>query len=96
MTTAFISYSHKDNRWLSRLLVHLQPLERTGLIDLWADTRIKAGEDWIKQIDPALAKARVAVLLVSADFLASDFIVSKELPTLLQKAKRRECSVFCR
>jgi hypothetical protein len=93
MTSVVISYSHKDTRWLSRLVVHLRPLENAGLIDLWADTRIKAGEDWVKEIEAGLAKARVAILLVSADFLASEFITSKELPALLQKAKRRECKV---
>lgn len=94
MTSVVISYSHRDTRWLSRLVVHLRPLEKAGLIDLWADTRIKAGEDWVKKIEEALTKARVAILLVSADFLVSEFITSKELPALLQKAKRRECKVL--
>jgi TIR domain-containing protein len=94
MTSVVISYSHKDHRWLSRLLVHLRPLERDGLIDPWADTRIKPGEDWGKEIEASLANARVAVLLVSADFLASEFIASRELPALLQKAKRSQCKVL--
>jgi TIR domain len=93
-TNVFISYSHKDARWLSRLKVHLRPLERAGLIDLWADTRIKPGDGWVKRIEDALTRARIAVLLVSADFLDSEFITSKELPALLQKAKRGECKVL--
>jgi hypothetical protein len=94
MTSVLISYSHKDTRWLSRLVVHLRPIERAGLIDLWADTRTKAGEDWVKQIEAALAEASVAILLVSADFLASEFITSKELPAVLRKARLRDCKIL--
>ena len=85
----FISYSHRDREYLDRLLIHLKPLEKEGLIDLWVDTRIKAGERWKKEIDKALKKATVAILLVSADFLASDFITDNELPPLLRNAEER-------
>ena len=85
----FISYSHKDKDFLARLLVHLRPLEKKGLIDLWVDTRISAGEKWKEQIQKALAQARAAVLLVSADFLASNFIIDNELPPLLKKADEK-------
>ncbi len=83
----FISYSHKDAEWLERLRVHLKPIERNGLIDLWDDTKIAAGVQWKEAIMDALETARVAVLLISADFLASDFIAEHELPTLLSRAK---------
>ncbi len=83
----FISYSHKDAKWLKRLRVHLKPVEREGIIDLWDDTKIAAGVQWKEAIIDALEAARVAVLLVSADFLASDFISEHELPTLLAQAK---------
>lgn len=82
----FISYSHKDKEYLDRLLVHLRPLEKAGLIEAWNDTRIAAGEKWKEEIEKALQKAAVGVLLVSADFLASNFIVDNELPPLLKKA----------
>jgi TIR domain-containing protein len=85
----FISYSHRDADMLDRLLVHLRPLERAGLLDAWNDTRIAAGADWKREIQNALRHARTAILLISADFLASDFVVSDELPELLRAAETR-------
>lgn len=83
----FISYSHRDAKWLERLRVHLKPVERDGIIDLWDDTKIAAGIQWKEAIMEALETARVAILLVSGNFLASDFIAEHELPTLLAQAK---------
>jgi hypothetical protein len=83
----FISYSHTDKEFLDALLVHLKPLEMAGLIDAWSDQRIKAGSLWKKEIESALARAQIAILLISPEFLASDFIIDKELPKLLLRAK---------
>ena len=83
----FISYSHSDTDCLTRLLVHLKPLERQGLVDCWSDKKIRAGDKWKSQLTSNLEFAAVAILLVSADFLASDFIVNNELPPLLMKAE---------
>lgn len=82
----FISYSHEDVRYLKRLRVHLRPLERNHVIEVWDDTRISPGTEWRKAISDALSSAKVGILLISADFLASDFIVNNELPPLLNAA----------
>jgi hypothetical protein len=83
----FVSYSRKDQEWLERVQVHLTPLARGGKLDLWDDTQIRTGQRWRDEIKAALVRADVAVLLISADFYASDFIAKNELPPLLDAAQ---------
>src|SRR5262245_23836346 len=90
----FVSYSHKDREWLERLQVHLGPLERDGLVEFWDDTRIRTGDEWRKEINDALKSAAAAVLLISADFIASDFIAAEELPPLLAAAEKEGVKIM--
>jgi len=82
-TKVFVSYSHIDRDWLNLFSMHIAVLERRGLVDLWSDTRIDAGTDWEKEIESALTTAKVAVLLISPSFLASDYIWKNEMPRIV-------------
>lgn len=85
----FLSYSHADSTWLERVKVHLRPLVRKGALDVWNDGRITPGTDWRAEITTALLCADAAVLLVSADFLASEFVANNELPPILRRAQNQ-------
>lgn len=90
----FISYSHKDERWLEKLKQFLLPLEQEGLLRVWDDTKITPGAEWLTEIRDALGLARVAVFLVSQDFVNSPFITEKELPSLTEAAANRGCLIY--
>lgn len=90
----FISYSHADQKFLDELLTHLSPLQRAGRVTAWSDQQIVAGSRWFEEIQAALSKTKVAVMLVSPKFLASDFIHQHELGPLLKEAERGGVTVL--
>jgi len=81
----FISYSHKDADLCDELKTHLTLLKRQGLVRLWHDGDIQAGSTWNNEIHKNLESARIILLLVSANFLASDFIHEVELKRALER-----------
>jgi hypothetical protein len=86
----FISYSHKNSKRLEELQEHFETLKYAGIeVDLWSDERIEGGMNWKEEIKKSMDECQVAILLVSTPFLASKFIMTEELPTILAAAKER-------
>src|SRR5215471_17053433 len=81
----FTSYSHKDEDRHDELHKHLKPLEREGLIEPWHDREIPAGKEFATTIDSKLEQADVILLLVSPDFIASDYCWSKEMLRAMER-----------
>ena len=81
----FISYSHKDEEYKDFVVSHLKVLERQGVFDVWDDRRIKGGGNWQTEIDAALDRADIAILLISRHFLTSDFIMDHEVQAVLHR-----------
>jgi hypothetical protein len=92
----FISYSHQDNHWLNRIQTHLRVLKNHLNLDfdLWDDERLTTGDDWEKEIKEAINEADIAILIISTDFLASDFITKKEIPPILENAEKKGVKIM--
>jgi hypothetical protein len=87
--TVFISYSHKDKKWMDRLTEKLRPLEQRGDLAIWADQAIKPAQKWLDEIQFAINKARAAILMVSPNSVNSDFIATTELNWLFEAVDKR-------
>jgi hypothetical protein len=87
----FISYSHRDTKEKEELEKYLKGIES---LELWSDTHIGAGQQWRPEIDNALTRASVAVLLITANFLASSFVNTEEVPEILLRKKDNGLRVF--
>jgi class 3 adenylate cyclase len=81
----FCSYSHEDEELRDELEKHLSGLERRGLIAPWHDRRIEAASEWAGEIDRYLSAAQIILLLVSADFLASDYCYDLEMRRAIER-----------
>lgn len=89
----FVSYSHKDERQFNELKTHLSLLERLKLIETWYDRRIVAGEDFSEKINDNLDRADIILLLVSVDFIASNYCYQKEMARALERQAKGEARV---
>ncbi|HEV2655399.1 MAG TPA: toll/interleukin-1 receptor domain-containing protein, partial [Ktedonobacteraceae bacterium] len=90
----FISYAHEDEALLRQLQTHLSPLKRQGLIATWYDRQIVAGSNWAGEIDAHLEQASIILLLVSADFLASDYCYEVEMTSALARHEAGQARVI--
>lgn len=90
----FFSYSHRDEKMRSRLEAHLSSLKRERLISEWHDRKIKPGTEWKGQIDAHLDSSRIVLLLISADFLASDYCYDVEMDRALARHDAGEARVI--
>jgi tetratricopeptide (TPR) repeat protein len=90
----FFSYSHKDERLRDQLETHLRALEREGLVSGWHDRRITAGDEWKGAIDERLKTAKIILLLLSSDFIASDYCHDVELSCAMERHERHEARVI--
>jgi tRNA A37 threonylcarbamoyladenosine biosynthesis protein TsaE len=90
----FISYSHADELWMKKLKVHLDGLAGRGRIDYWCDKEIATGHSWRYEIQAALERAAVGVLLITPKFLESPFIRDVEIRRLLERASSDGCEIW--
>ena len=90
----FYSYSRRDEALRDELETHLKILQHGGLIDAWYDRQIEAGDDWKESIDQELDSADIILLLVSADFIASEYCYKKEMTKALQRHEEGEARVI--
>src|SRR5690348_502556 len=86
--TVFVACSRLDEVWKDRLLTHLHVFVREGVFDVWDEDRVEPGHDRKAEMAAVLAGAKAAVLMISADFLASDFIQDEQIPRLLLQHER--------
>ena len=90
----FVSYSHRDSGVLESLLPFLTTLESERLADIWSDERLRPGDQWRRELDAALDAATMAILLISQQFLASEFVREHELPRILSRQEERRLTVL--
>jgi len=87
-TKVFLSYSHKDTKWVERLREHFRAVAGDTGLDIFDDSLIAPGEKWFERLEREMSSAGVAILLVSPSFLASNFVRREEVPRLLAKRSK--------
>ena len=90
----FCCYAHEDEELLNKLKVHLSPLQHQGLITVWYDRNISAGAVWQEEIKQHLSEAHIILLLISSDFMNSQYCYSVEMQHALERHKNGEATVI--
>ena len=90
----FCSYSRKDEKYLNELHTWLRGLELQRLIEWWHDREIVPGQEWREALDENLEAADVILLLISPDFIASDFAYEEEMRQAIARHERHEARVI--
>ncbi len=90
----FVSYAHQDEPLLSELNKHLKILQRTAMGMVWFDQRIGKGDEWEKELLLHMKTADIILLLISSDFIASDFCYSNEMTLAMARHQRHEACVI--
>lgn len=88
------SYSHRDETLRDELEKHLGILSRSGIISGWHDRLISGGTEWDPKIDEYLNRADIILLLVSADFINSDYCYQREMRRAIERYERGEARVI--
>src|SRR5260370_26438550 len=90
----FFCYAHEDENLLKKLKLQLTPIQRQGLVEIWHDRDISAGTDWEREIIEQLNSAQIILLLISPDFMASDYCYGIEMKRALERHNRKEARVI--
>ena len=90
----FICYAHEDEALLKKLKMHLKPLQRQGTIELWYDWDISPGTEWQHEIDTHLNSAQIILLLISPDFMNSDYCYGVEMKQAMKRHEQGEVRVI--
>jgi hypothetical protein len=94
VVSIFFCYAREDEELLNKLKRHLRPLQRQGLIDVWYDRDISAGTEWEKEIDKHLNKANIILLLISPDFMDSEYCYGIEMKRALERHEQQDAIVI--
>jgi hypothetical protein len=89
----FVSYSHADETLKNQLVAHLKPLEHAGLIALWHDLKLNAGDEWDAMVARNLDEADIILLLISVDFINSKYCYERELERALERHTAQQTTV---
>ena len=92
--TIFYSYAHEDEILRNELEKHLSLLKRQGRVDGWYDRNISAGTEWMQEINTHLNTASIILLLISPDYISSDYCFSFEMTRALERHNAKEAHVI--